>query len=381
MLKSKFVENAGVVRPMTFNNITDVLPRDTYSIEGAPGNSLFLQRRESFEIPSKIYGKSDFPQVVKRTFNKLGRGMAVLLSGPKGTGKTVDAKLICLNSEKPVLIINHAINGALTDFLESIHTPSVIFIDEFEKIYPDEDTRNMFLSILDGTSSSRHLFVLTSNNPAIGEYFENRPNRIRYHKKYTNLSDELIEEIIDDKLQNPQWKSDIIRVVNDFSEISMDGLTCIIEECNLHDTSPHTFMNYFNVNERITRSFNLKIERTIVYNSGKKEKHNFELKYAYINYILQPDGSIQHFEFRGTDESTLKAMSGRGIHSQIKHFKKNRKAIEVKLVQNLSENDDIDYDYDLHDAMAKENLDPNKEKRDVMLYVVYNIKGTPSRTY
>lgn len=126
--------------------------------------------------------------------------MGVLLSGEKGTGKTIDAKLTCELLKIPVLIINSNFTGTpFSEFLESIKTPCIVFLDEFEKVYAQEEERQFFLSIMDGTSKSRHLFLLTSNSNYIGEYFSNRPNRVRYHKTYNFLTKEVMEEIINDK--------------------------------------------------------------------------------------------------------------------------------------------------------------------------------------
>jgi SpoVK/Ycf46/Vps4 family AAA+-type ATPase len=60
--------------------------------------------------------------------------MGVLLSGPKGTGKTVEAKSICVKSNMPIILLTEAFNDCnFLEFFESIKTPSIIFIDEFEK--------------------------------------------------------------------------------------------------------------------------------------------------------------------------------------------------------------------------------------------------------
>lgn len=212
-------------------------------------SGFYLTVKEGFTLPEKIYGPaSRFPDRILSTYNMLGKGMSVLLSGPKGTGKTVDAKLTCNASKLPVILITSNYTGpAFQAFIDEITTPSIFFIDEFEKVYAEPEEKNFFLSIMDGVSKSRHLYIVTSNSEDIGEFFDSRPGRVRYHKHYEHLSDEVIIEIIEDKLKNKANQQAVTDYIMGLTEISIDSLTCIIEECNLYDEVPSAFMSFFNV--------------------------------------------------------------------------------------------------------------------------------------
>ena len=247
MKGTNYIQNGKNVRVAFVDNITSNLLPGNYSIEFSQMSGYSLNTREDFTMPPKIYGGSLFPERVLDTFTKLGRGMSVLLSGPKGTGKTVEAKKICMLSNMPAILITDGYSGPeFKEFIESIKTPSVVFIDEFEKVYRD-DGRNEFLSIMDGVAKSRHLFVLTSNEENIGEFFTNRPGRVRYHKRYEFASDEIINEVVEDKLINKDYKAEVVQVLNKLGQCSIDSITSLIEECNIHNESPKSFIDFFNV--------------------------------------------------------------------------------------------------------------------------------------
>lgn len=246
-----FIQQNDIVRAATFTAHYEDLPPGLYSVGYGQMTGFFLTKKEPFSLPEKIYGPVNrFPDRILSTYDKLNKGMSVLLSGPKGTGKTVDAKLTCNASNKPVILITSNFTGpGFQTFIDEIKTPSIFFIDEFEKIYAEEEEKNFFLSIMDGVSKSRHLYIVTSNSEDIGEFFDSRPGRVRYHKHYEHLDDEFIIEIIKDKLANKANQQTVIDYVMGLSEISIDSLTCIIEECNLYNEVPSDFMSFFNVKD------------------------------------------------------------------------------------------------------------------------------------
>src|SRR6478736_2303026 len=114
----------------TFNE----LPVANYSVAYCEIKGFYLIKKEEFEIPAKIYGRSTMPERILNTYHKLGHGIGVLFSGPKGSGKPV------------VMITTGFANNDFSNFLGLIETPAIILIDEFEKIYEEEEKRNFFLS-------------------------------------------------------------------------------------------------------------------------------------------------------------------------------------------------------------------------------------------
>lgn len=253
----KITQSGNVFHVGSFDKFHTKLPEGLYTLNQNPNTGqFFLTSREGFSMPPKIYGESKFPARTLSTFKMLSGGMSVLMSGPKGCGKTVEAKMICNNSNMPVIVITHAYDGEeFTSFVESIQTPTVFLIDEFEKTYLEPEQRNMFLSVMDGVAKSRHLFILTSNNDKIGEFFTNRPGRVRYHKKYTHLPREILIDVIEDYLIHKDYQENLIKFVDTFGNISMDALTSLIQEINLHNEFPTEFISFFNIERDIHSRF------------------------------------------------------------------------------------------------------------------------------
>jgi hypothetical protein len=242
-----YISNGNTVDVSEIENIDTSLPVGIYAVQFNQFTGYKLHRREPLDIPKKIYGLSKFSSRILDTYKKMGKGMGVLLSGPKGTGKTVEAKVTATESGIPVILITTGYaDQAFQDFLDRIKTPCVILIDEFEKLYYDEAHRNFFLSIMDGVGKSRHLFILTSNMSNIGTYFSSRPGRVRYHKEYDFLSEELIREIVYDKIANKEKAEIISQQLSILPCLSVDSLVCMLDECNMYDEVPRDFESFFN---------------------------------------------------------------------------------------------------------------------------------------
>lgn len=209
------------------------------------------KQSDSFEFPHKIYGiEHDFIQHVIRTYENSDKNVGVLMNGLKGAGKTVTAKTLANMCGLPIILVN-AGNIDILNYFDDVQQPLCFFFDEFEKIMNHEDAKAVapLLSFVDGTSSStKHLMLFTSNESKISPYFLDRPGRIRYIKQYGSLKSEVIKEIIDDMLIHPEFRQDIIDWVIYFKHLTIDMLSSIIKEVNIHRTSPKTFADFFNVN-------------------------------------------------------------------------------------------------------------------------------------
>ena len=280
------------------------LPVKTYDvqIDGRTGEYQ-LHHRPQFDMPEKIYGDNDsFAARCITTFHHLSKGMAVLLSGPKGCGKTLTAKRIALDSNMPVLCISNAFAGmGFTSFLTELPTKCVIFIDEFEKTYNDKDLRNSFLTLLDGASDNKHLFVLTSNSAQIGEYFTNRPGRVRYHKKYTELSISVLKDIIDDKMPKGPLRKAVHAMVEETGSISPDALISVIQECLIHNEPPDSFKSFFNICTELSGAYDVKIKTTGFRPKPKLTKMKLEQAKAFIQNVHE-DGVYYARAYYGEGE-------------------------------------------------------------------------------
>lgn len=221
--------------------ISRVLPKGNWLVKYEEDNEKYcLVETESFKLPKKIYG--DLHKVSSKylsVYRKGNKNLGVLLRGFKGTGKSLLAKMLCIKSNLPVLLISEPFLGAkFVEFLGSIKDECIIFIDEFEKLYKhsqekDENSQESFLSIMDGSlESKKKLFILTANDGYIHPALLNRPGRIRYERNYEGLSDDLLNEIIEDQLEDKLKKEDILNVFSVLSKVNIDSVTSLIEEVN-----------------------------------------------------------------------------------------------------------------------------------------------------
>lgn len=260
MNNTHYITNGNSVSVSEIETIDRNLSPGVYAVQYSQFTGYTLHKREPLDIPSKIYGLTGFSKRILSTYKNLNRGMGVLLSGPKGTGKTVEAKITAMDSGLPVILVTTGYSDqAFQDFIDRIKSPCIIFIDEFEKLYFDEVARNFFLSIMDGVAKSRHLFVLTSNDSNIGTFFTSRPGRVRYHKEYEFLSEELVREIVMDKIQNKSKAETIISQLNHLSCLSVDSLVCMLDECNMYDEVPEDFEKFFNFKVEMPTLYDIKI--------------------------------------------------------------------------------------------------------------------------
>lgn len=198
------VGNKYNIYPAQVELLNSGLPAKTYSINFHPMSGFSLIEREPLEVTEEhIYGphKSKSNKIFN-TYSKIDRNLGVLLSGEKGMGKTLTAKLLSIELAKynvPTILVDHNYSG-LVSFIESIEQDCLFIFDEFEKIFDEDNeegcSQEELLSLFDGVGvNNHHLYMLIVNDEdMVNDYFINRPGRVHYHIKYNKLSDDDIEE-------------------------------------------------------------------------------------------------------------------------------------------------------------------------------------------
>jgi len=111
---------------------------------------------------------------------------------------------------------------------------------------------------MDGAMNSEHrrLFMLTTNSLQVNENLIQRPGRIRYLKTFVDLLPAVVEEIIDDKLKHMKFKDEVIKFVSNLEIITVDIVSSIIDEVNIHEEAPNDFKDVFNV-RKISGKYNI----------------------------------------------------------------------------------------------------------------------------
>lgn len=288
------VETDGVIKfSKGYIKTLDELPVGFYQLgyyKSFEDSYFYLQKISSFLVSDNLGDIDRYFEKIKNSYLekvKNNKSMGVLFTGLPGTGKTYTMKYIVLKLIKelnlPVIIINSNL-PIDTDFYSIMSKiKSIIVIDEFEKIYPTTDddifsesssfTRSnesnspivssvnrgyenhqaAFLTLLDGTIQNSNLYLITSNGK-ISKYLMQRPGRLKYVFNFNKLSNSIILNYLDKKLNDLSIKEEVYSILNKIrsvlSNFSFDILETIVEEINVYgitDTTKWDILNILNI--------------------------------------------------------------------------------------------------------------------------------------
>lgn len=223
-----------------------ILPRGLeYDLE--PGKVYDLKIREvwgrtitdfklngEMNMPPKLYQTKKDKMFIERVLQNYFRAdkntTGVLLTGDKGTGKSVTAKIIASRANLPIIIINpDTEENLLEGFFKEFDTPVCILLDEVDKNF---NTKNM-LTFLDGIhKTTKKLVIMTANEEDnLSNFIKNRCSRIRYCRHYDMQNDakEYAELICEEKgVENKEEVVDFI--INKIKYPSIDNISSFIDE-------------------------------------------------------------------------------------------------------------------------------------------------------
>jgi DNA replication protein DnaC len=261
--RPKVITSGEVSRIASADSLMDSLKAGFYVLE-MNMQGFYLTRAESFAMPKKVYGNAhERAQRILKTYTGRGdKSMGVMCSGRPGTGKTILSKLTANMAHEmgmPIIIVRQGYFGPpMSAFLESLPNKCLMFIDEIEKVYDSTEARHWLLSVLDGTVNSSHLWLATCNDPHIGEAFESRPGRIRYHYRFQDMDDEVVQGMINEAIKSKTMRKAVIEMASKIHNLTPDMLCAIIEECLIHNELPSSFIEFLNVDTSIPDSFSMK---------------------------------------------------------------------------------------------------------------------------
>lgn len=239
------VINTGRTFRITDNSLKtyDLLPAGVYTIRFSKMSGFFLEAHEPLVVKEdKIYGvHEEKVNKVLKSFDAFNRSLGVILSGDKGIGKSMFARLLSIKAVSnniPLIIVDEAIPG-IASFIEDIQQEVVVLFDEFDKTFASSDKENNpqdgLLSLFDGISGGKKLYIITCNEiRRLNDYLINRPGRFHYHFRFEYPNAEQIKEYLMDKLEE-QYYGEINNVIA-FSrkvELNYDCLRAIAFEINL----------------------------------------------------------------------------------------------------------------------------------------------------
>lgn len=227
------------IKPSGFDY--DLIPGKVYDLKHDDLNSYsYLQENGNLNMPKKLYKFKGDDNFIKRCLTYFNSDVStettgVLLSGLKGSGKSVLAKRIAIESNLPIIVVSSDYRlRHLNEFFKNVNIPTCIIFDEFEKndLYWPTDRILDFLDGIQCTSKKLVLFTCNDTNK-VNENLLDRTSRIRYWRTY-NIEDNriFIKELIKDKgLENAEELEKFI--VDNMKVISFDNINSFLEEYKL----------------------------------------------------------------------------------------------------------------------------------------------------
>lgn len=272
--------------------VYDKLPAQPYVVRFSKNRGFFLEKFNDLEIKeSKIYGVHESKVVkVLNMFESQNRNLGVILSGDKGIGKSLFSKILsnaAIQKGIPLIIVDTYIQG-ISSYLESIEQEVMVLFDEFDKTFGEVSSENgkaspqtELLTLFDGISTGKKLFVITCNNiKKLSDYFINRPGRFHYHFRFDYPSPEEIREYLMDKLKEKYYK-EIDNVISFAGKIQLnyDCLRAIVTELNTGLTFSEAIkdLNIINTTEVLCDVF-VKYNNGLVLSNMNRHINFFENK-------------------------------------------------------------------------------------------------------
>ena len=245
----------------------DKLPLGTYEICFHKMMGFYLTSHADLIVNEKIYGNSPAKvEKVLKGFTQVDRNFGVILSGRKGIGKSLFARQLAIRAKDynlPLIIVPCYYPG-IADFISSIEQEVIVFFDEFEKTFADQEhisPQEEMLSLFDGVDNGKKLFIVTCNEVhKLNSYLINRPGRFHYHFTLGNPNPDEIKEYMTDKL-DPAYH-DIIKKLISFSlnvDLTYDILRAIAFEINSGYSFEETLMD-LNISKEGTPKYNITVQ-------------------------------------------------------------------------------------------------------------------------
>lgn len=187
---SKFLKVDNRLMPMPKGSEYDLKPGEVYDllIYTSWGETVEkLTINGELNTPKKVYTTKKDELFIKRIlFNfehDTSNTTGVLLTGEKGTGKSIMAKILAERANLPIIVVSPRTEiDKISDFFKRFDTPVCILFDEVDKDF----NTDRLLTFLDGLQkTSKKLVVMTANDAgSISDYLKNRCSRMRYYRNY-----------------------------------------------------------------------------------------------------------------------------------------------------------------------------------------------------
>lgn len=214
----------------------------------------YFEINENINIPNKIYG-NNYDSFINRILQWHKRddvnNTGVLLSGMKGSGKTLTSKIIAKKSGLPIIVVdNNFLSRKLSDTFKKISGNYCIIFDEIDKNERYWDSSQL-LGFLDGIETvCKKLVLFTCNDENFAnENLIDRCSRIRYYKKFEGLDNNSISNLINEIIKDDKKKQmRCLDLINKFKVKSFDNIVNFLHEVQLYpDSKELDLLNDLNI--------------------------------------------------------------------------------------------------------------------------------------
>jgi len=343
----------------------DELPAQTYVVRFSKMRGFYLELYTDIEIKEeKIYGVhlSKIDKVL-RVFHNQNRNLGIILSGNKGIGKSLFAKILGVSSIEqglPLIIVDEYIPG-IASFIEKIEQEVVVLFDEFDKTFGDQSGRDneispqaSLLSLFDGISQGKKMFVITCNNiRKLNDYLINRPGRFHYHFRFEYPSPVEVREYLEDKLVK-EYYPEINKVVS-FSrkvDLNYDCLRSIVFELNMGEPFEKAILDLNIVNV---------------------EKDKFDVEMHFEGNVVHKNKDI-YMDIFGTEEESTWLCDQNGNYAIRVDFCPADSNYDADSRASIITADKLKFTYDESESENPKNLVPKflviKKRRDKNIHYV-----------
>ena len=364
-MKTKFMNhgNTMVIIRLDEDALTDSLRPAIYSIAHNQANGFYLNiLKDQLEVPSKIYGNTeDRVDKCLKTYQERTASTGILLTGHKGTGKTLLMSMLANKAitklKLPVILIQDPFSGSeFSDFVKDIGECVLVF-DEFGKMYAsdsrhigeNEVPQKSLSSLMDGVDKTKRMFILSENNEIdISEFMLNRPSRIYYHFRYNKLDEASVLGYCKDFGVKKPIVQDIIDLSRRSRFFSFDMLQSLVEEHLRFDCTIEVATADLNIDTRGDRGTMIEIIK-IVERITETQREIFDTP-----FVTKPSNSYTYIKIKKNN-----------IPSKV--------GCEVNFSSDGKNSSDIDIDSDdLYEEIHIRDQDLAYEKEGKLVYETEN---------
>lgn len=212
-----------------------------------------------FTLPNKIYStaKDDaFIEKVLTKYKAVDSGvLGVMLSGLKGSGKTVMLKQIAIKSELPIVLLDREFpEYKFKSLFQGLVNTEVCFVfDEIDKNDSDFEMSDL-LQVLDGmnTVGKKLMLFACNDDKKVSEFLVDRCSRVRYWKRFDKMSEEMIKQVVKDLIIEEAKMDEISDFIyTHFECVSFDNILSFVDEIkSFPDQSLEELFNDMNLTKK-----------------------------------------------------------------------------------------------------------------------------------